>query len=111
MKITRKEFVKAMTENTSIFVGVTRKIATKDELELCLENYFKSINDGILVEKRTAVARSKDLVFTGGSHLDLRGTYEKYVFEHGTFYCNHQEYDSEINGKSEKNMYYLVTAA
>lgn len=111
MKITKKEFVKAMTENTSIFVGITRKIATKDELELCLENYFKFINDGNLVEKRSAVARSKDLIFSGGSRLDLKGRFEKHTFDKGTFYLCHQEYNSEYDGKTEKNMYYLVTAA
>lgn len=72
-RITQKAFVEAMTNNITSFVGVVR----------CLDlNYFKSFFDeavpdwkrkGIILEKRTCEARSKDLVFSGGSHLDLTG--------------------------------------
>ena len=68
MKITRKEFVQAMTSNSTIFAGVTR-IKDLDYIRNVIYNFMEDKN--VIREKRNCVARSHDLVFTGNSHLTL----------------------------------------
>lgn len=68
MKVTRKEFVQAMTSNATIFAGVTRI----DDLDYIRNVIHDSMEDkNVIREKRTCVARSHDLVFSGDSHLTL----------------------------------------
>ncbi len=72
MKITRKEFINAMVGNLSIFAGVIRGAFDLEYTkETIREQIDKIRRDGVIVEKRSAVARSHDLVFSGGSHLEL----------------------------------------
>lgn len=68
MKVTRKEFVQAMTSNATIFAGVTRI----DNLDYIRNVIHDSMEDkNVIREKRTCVARSHDLVFSGKSYLTL----------------------------------------
>lgn len=109
-KITRKEFVEALTTNLSHFAGVTRTFDL---------NYFKSFfdealpkakTDGVLLEMRSCTARSKDLVFSGGSHLELSGR-EFYRVDGNcyTLYVCLQRWIDQWNNKDYiKSMLYIV---
>jgi len=109
-KITRKEFVEALTTNLSHFAGVTRTFDL---------NYFKSFfdigipkakADGILMEMRSCTARSKDLVFSGGSHLELSGR-EFYRVDGNcyTLYVCLQRWNDQWDNKDYvKSMLYIV---
>lgn len=112
MKITRKEFVGALTGNMSIFFGMTKRLFSEDEVKLSVENIKKSLASGELMEKRNCVERSKDLVFSGDSHLELTGkTFGKYEYGKDTVYTCHEEHlDKFDNTMHEKTLYYLVMA-
>ena len=108
MKITRKEFVGALTGNMSIFFGMTKRLFSEDELMPTLTNDVLRE----LMEKRNCVERSKDLVFSGDSHLELTGkTFGKYEYGKDTVYTCHEEHlDKFDNTMHEKTLYYLVMA-
>lgn len=110
MKITKKSFIQAMTENQTTFVGVAKKLFEKDELYCRIHGFFEP---GIILEKRTCKARSKDLEFSGGSYLSFNqnGKYEfhKYDYAGGTIYiCCHIYYDDFDDIERVNAMYYLV---
>ena len=76
-KITQKAFVEAMVNNLTFFVGVSRKLNLnfyKSFFDEALPEYVNGSNNGSkLIEKRSCQARSKDLVFSDGSHLNISG--------------------------------------
>lgn len=83
MKITQKEFVNAMMQNASAFLGNTREVVSIDEVANVVEKYF-ALDADSKPAKRTCVARSKHLEFgENRSRLDLTG-------------CNFGKY--ELNG-------------
>lgn len=110
MKITRREFVEALTGNSSSFVGVTRTFDL---------GYFKSFFDeaipdwkrkGAIIEKRSCQARSKDLVFSGGSHLDLTGRefYKVIGNCYALYVCVERWFDEWDSMERTKSMLYVV---
>jgi len=80
MKITKKDFIRTMVENTTTFLGVARKLYTSDELESILANFLD--DSSTIVEKRSCKARSTFLEFSGGSRLgfDQIGKYGFYKY-------------------------------
>ena len=110
MKITRKEFINAMVENLSIFAGVVRGAFDLEYTkETIREQVDKIRRDGIVVEKRSAVARSHDLVFSGGSHLELdKREFEKLDCGNCVMYiCREHGLDS-WGDEYDKRMVYVV---
>ena len=107
-KITKKEFITALTENNSIFFGMTKQLACRDEIEIYLDDFD---NDNRIVEERSAKAHSNCLEFSGGSRLyfDQKGGYSfhKMVYgKHSVYVC--MEY---ANTENPKCMYYMVNVA
>lgn len=98
MKITKKAFIEAMVANLTYFCGTTKRLYTKDEVYSCVRDCF---NPEIVLELRSCVARSKDLVFTGDSHLGLASGMEFYKYEYpeGVVYVAHENWVT---------MYYLI---
>jgi len=112
MKITRREFVEAMTGNLTHFVGVTRVFDLayyKSFFDEAINNWKR---EGAIIEKRSCIARSKDLVFSGGSHLDLTGReFYKVVGNCYTLYvCLEKWFDEWDKVEKTKSMLYVVEA-
>lgn len=103
MRISRSEFVKEITSKPTIFLGVTKRLYSKDELSVYVVNLQREISAGIMIEMRTATARSHDIVFPGGSHLSLiYMEFNKYEFsgDSAVLMCTDKE--------SGKTMYYYM---
>lgn len=76
MRVTRKEFVDALTNNRSVFEGVTNRVWTHDEVDCVV-----CPSPADFVNERIATAHSTFLEFTGGSRLYLDGcTFGRYDF-------------------------------
>lgn len=110
MKITKKHFIESMTTNKSVFLGVMRKLLTSDETYCKIRDCF---NPDIIIEQRTATAKSNKLVFSGGSILGFEQngnyTFYEYAYPEGTVYvCNHEYYDNWDEEYKNRCMYYLV---
>lgn len=109
MKITKKEFVEKLTGNKSVFCGLSKRLYAKEELETGVRGLLKDIKAGNHVEMRSCKARSRDLLFSGGSHLDINGrTFGKYEYDGATVYTCHEEEILHGSEKYEKTMYYLI---
>jgi hypothetical protein len=110
MKITKKAFIDAMVNNLTTFCGNTRRLYEADEVYCAIRDLF---DKSVFVEQRSCVARSRDLVFSGGSHLsfDQVGSYNfhKYEYPEGSVYvCCHNYHDDFDNTDRVNAMYYLV---
>lgn len=109
MKISKKEFVQAMTENMTIFAGITRTFDI-EFIQNTIQEQMKNIRrDGIIVNKRTAQAHNNYLVFSGGSRLDLPYM-EFYKIDCGNdiaYICRDHGLDM-WNEPFDKSMVYIV---
>ena len=112
-KITKKEFKNILTNNKSIFFGLTtNKKYYDDELNLFIDNFIETNS---IVEQRTATETSNGLKFCNGSHVSVSDTkctkctcykleYKNYtMLELETNY--YSEYD---NTTTTKRIFYLV---
>lgn len=110
MKVTKKDFVEAMTGNVTIFAGIVR-FFDADYLTSAVHDFIDRVNrDNLIVNKRTCEARSHDLVFSGGSHLDLRGN-DFYKLDCGNceaYVCVETWLDTFDNSKHQKSMVYVI---
>ena len=71
MKVTQKEFVKALTENVTIFGGVVR-FFDENRIKAAVHEWIEKVErDNLIVEKRTCRGHRDYLEFTGGSRLYL----------------------------------------
>lgn len=87
MKVTQKEFVKAMTENATAFIGQTREIISVESVADYVAKY-PTLEEK--PEKRACKAYSKHLEFGANrSRLDLTGnTFGRYEFaDADVYYC------------------------
>lgn len=110
MKITKREFVEAMTGNLTHFVGLSRVF----DLDYYKSFFDEAIPDwkqkGAIIEKRSCVARSKDLVFSDGSHLDLtRREFYKVIGSCYVLYvCVEKWFDKWDEKEMSKSMIYMI---
>lgn len=109
IKITKKEFVNAMVGSTTIFCGLTncfdpQKIGTAI-------NDWKSdvIKKGFRIYNRSAYARSKDIVFSDGSHLFTSGMHF-YKIDTGSCiaYIARHYVEDDVYGTYDKSMVYII---
>ena len=107
-KITKRAFIADMTANDIIFFGVTKKLASSDELALAIDNFKNALENGAIVEHRHYTAHSNFLEATGGSRLyfDQKDTeysfFQDLVNGRAVFICR------EKGIETEKNIYYIV---
>ena len=110
MKITQREFMEAMTGNLTHFVGIV-KFHDLAYFTLFLDEAIQNWKrEGVIIEKRSCVARSKDLVFSGGSRLDLTGMeFYKVIGNCYTLYvCLKKWFDEWDKVERTKSMLYVV---
>lgn len=109
MQITKKEFSEIMTQNNIVFLGVTRKFLTKDEVYCQISEHF---NKKEFMEQRSYSGNSKRLISNNGSVLEIAGekySCHKYDYNEGTILvCLDSWYDDFDEVNREKAMYYLV---
>lgn len=111
MKITKKSFIEELTSNKSYFIGVSKKLLTKDDVYCRCSGIF---DDDIILELRTAKARSKSLKFNTGSILrfDQYGKYSFYRYQYDTnkyiLICLHTYYDDFDDINRYNAMYYYI---
>jgi len=110
MKITKKEFISAIVNNHSAFVGVTKYLFNHADLINHVQEWNKNRN---LMEWRTAIARSNSIKFSGDSILgfDQIGKYSFYLYEYaeGKIYICLHTWTDDFDGKTfEKAMYYFI---
>lgn len=110
MKITKKSFIENMTTNNTIFIGVVKKLLTADEVYCAIQDLLKP---DVILNHRTAKARSNSLEFTGGSILDFSqvGKYSFYEYNYPectVYICCHETYDNFDETYHVKCMYYMV---
>lgn len=112
MKITKKSFIDEMTTNTSYFLGITKKLLTKDELHCQCSDILN--DNSIILEQRTYKARSNSLISNNNSILDFSqyGNYTFYKYEYATnkyiLVCLHTYFDEFDNVNRYKAMYYYI---
>lgn len=108
MKISQKEFTRAMVENLTDFVGNVRKLYTSDEVYCMLAQHVERVRDGVaIVGMRSATAHGDYVEFSGGSRVDVKRA-QCHKYEYPTF-------DVYVNGAVAKGdsepwmyMYYVV---
>ena len=113
MKITKRAFIEAMVANSTIFAGVTKRLLSEVE---AIEGMRRIIANAVHCESRTCKARSRDLVFSNGSHLDFNqvGSYEFYKFvdpdnsENEMYACCHNYHDDFDNKDCASVMWYIL---
>lgn len=108
MRISQKEFVRAMVENPTIFAGRAKTLYNEDEAFCKIADDVRSIIDGtLIVNVRNAVAYSKHIEFTGGSRLDMERSL-CYKYEYPTFDLYINSAFSKGDSEPWVNMYYVV---
>jgi hypothetical protein len=112
MRITKKDFIATMTANHTHFAGITKRLYAKDEVYCALSDLFKGL---YIVEMRSCVARSRDIVFNDDSHLYIGGemnttyTFHKYTYPEGdVLICEKTYFDVWDDCTRTKVLYYLI---
>ena len=112
-RITQKAFVEAMTRNSSIFIGVAHQkqegTALKEAFDSEIERW-KLQGIPRRFRFRTCRARSKDLIFSNDSHLDLSGR-EFFRLEgngYAVLSCVERWIDRWDNVECVREMIYLI---
>lgn len=115
MRITKKAFIEAMAKYPTIFLGVTKRLYSEDEVFCCIRDMF---NTDEFYNLRTCTARSNSLIFSDDCRLyfDTFGKYtygfEKYDYEDGEVYIYCYTWIDEFDNKLyTKAMYYLARYA
>ena len=93
-KITKAEFVRLLSNNTSalIYAGLKR---------LTIENYFEKVEELKPIADRTAIAKGMRLVFSNKSILDL-SSYVNNEFTTSEFYQDGKYILSYLLNKSDR---------
>jgi hypothetical protein len=110
MKITKKAFVDTLTSNPTTFCGFTKRLYTSDEVYCAIRNLLQP---DVILEQRSCKARSRDLVFCNGSHLDFmqgaKHDFYEYAYPEGKVYVYCYTWiDEWDNTMQSKALYYLI---
>lgn len=110
MKITKKSFIENLTANNSVFLGVTKRLYTEDEVYCCIQDFLKP---DVILNERACKAHANYLEFTGGSRLSFdqqgKNDFYSYSYPEGTVYiCLHTYYDVWDEKDMYRAMCYLI---
>lgn len=114
IQITKKEFIELITNNESIFMGVSREdLFPTYHIANCIDDYFN-----MLIETRKAIHEGKYIVFSGGSKLSINDdkynkyTMYKYDFDNCIVLANCCRWFSPCDNEwCNKTMYYMIKKA
>lgn len=111
MKITKKSFIENLTQNNSYFLGITKRLCTKDEVYCKISDLLNDNN--IFVNVRSCIAKSNYILFNDNSRLEFNqtGAYTFYKYEYNNAFVLvhvHSYIDEFDNTEYQKVLYYFI---